>query len=214
MRWGDQSGLTLLELLVGLVLLSLLLAVISQASGSILRSWQWGQENFSAEPEIFAAKRIIRRQIISATPYNPDPRGGRVAAFWGNQSQVTFVSSQSLGSRAQMGLWFVRYSLEPQSSGDLALVGREWSARNEVWWEQATVPAQPVVLVGGVKSGRMEYQLYDERTRQYQYLNSWGQDQQGKLPQSIRLVMGRAEGEWVWEFPLACGGNRVYRVRR
>lgn len=209
-----QEGLTLLELLVGLVLFGLLMAVISQASGSILEAWRRGQESFAAEPELFAAKRIMRRQLISAVPYHPGSRPSRSAAFLGNPREMTFVSCQSLGSRARMGLWFVRYSLQADASGAMVLVAREWPAADEAWWEQASIPVEPVVLVGGITAASLEYQFHDPVRRQYQFLPDWGVSQAGRLPMAVRLRMARQDGEVVWELPLACGGSRVPRVGR
>ncbi|MCB2189623.1 MAG: prepilin-type N-terminal cleavage/methylation domain-containing protein [Deltaproteobacteria bacterium] len=201
-----ERGFTLMEMIISLVLFGLIMIILTSGSKVVFDSWlQSGHRSFK-EQELWSLNRLLERQIMSATLFKPS--GGeraRAIAFVGGPGSVTFVTCESLGSRAKVGLWFVRYSFQAASRGNVALVSQEWPALEPNWWLSNNPPVPRVTLLSGLVSGKFSYKKVDpQRPSDSQYLPDWPDAPAGKAPMSILVDLNFGEYQVQWEIPLAC----------
>jgi len=107
-RPGDQdAGFTLLELLVGITLLSLLSFLLTSSLRFGLTAWTRGGEHLERIDNGLLAQNFLRRVIGDAYPYfhslGPDHRGGQVE-FTGSRRSLRFLASapEALGGRGHV----------------------------------------------------------------------------------------------------------------
>lgn len=112
-----QAGLTLLEVLVSLVLLSTVLVAVYGALRMGLRSW----ESLSARHAEAASERVVRnllsRQVQLLLPLTDSRRDPPLALFDGDRQRVRFAAPLAHATRGQ-GLYLVELELQARR-GDI-----------------------------------------------------------------------------------------------
>lgn len=200
-----QDGVTLLEFLVGLVLFSLLVAVLSATGKSVFKSWERGGNVVLRQMDFWSGVRLVQRQIVSTVAFHPGSGRMQEIAFWGQPRRITLVTSLALDSRGLAGLWLVRYELEPdQKAQAKRLTVRQWPAFGQHWWQEGEVPAESTILITNLEKAEFSFGSYDHATQKWQYYTTWPFAKDGRLPHVIRLS-AQVKGKNIsLEFPLAC----------
>lgn len=111
-----DSGLTLLELLVGLAIMGMMAVIISQALNLGIRAWEKG-DSLTGSSEVQAFDwQLISRQIRSIYPAKSEKNQ---IFFKADKNEMSFVSAFSLRMADRMGMVRVIYRLERDSSKDV-----------------------------------------------------------------------------------------------
>lgn len=190
---------------MGLVLFSLLVAVLSATGKSVFKSWERGGNAVLRQMDFWSGVRLVQRQIISTVAFRPGSGRMQEIAFWGEPHRVTFVTSLALDSRGLAGLWLVRYELEPdQKTNARRLTIRQWPAFNQDRQQEGDVSAESTTLLTDLDRAEFTFGSYDHVTQKWQYYSTWPFAKEGRLPHVIRLSAQLKGKSISLEFPLAC----------
>lgn len=118
----DQTGFTLLELLIAMTLMAMVLAVLYGGMHTAIRGWDSSQRSAERLNEIGLVQDFIRRQLSqSLTLFRNDPDQGQVVEFLGEQDRLRMIGPM-LGHLGQGGLYVIELMTAMQgSSGQLRL---------------------------------------------------------------------------------------------
>lgn len=177
-----QSGMTLVELLVGLALFGLIAVTSLAALRGGIRLWHGGESDGAAIARIETVHGTLRRQLEDAA--NLADAGGAAVAFAGGTRQMDWVGRPPAASMPP-GLYALRLRLE---EGRLLLGWREFDPA-------ATLARQPpresVVMLEGIAAARLAYFGPDVGWQE-----SWSS---ARLPRLVRLHLEPVAGAtWRW----------------
>ena len=114
-----QSGFTLLEMLIAMVLLGMVLVVIYGGLNTSMKSWDKGNERAELINELRLVQEfffIFLRQ--SVTVYRNDPTDGRVVYFKGQSDELGWVAPM-LTYLGRGGLYFVQLDIVKEREGEV-----------------------------------------------------------------------------------------------
>lgn len=116
MRSRKQAGVTLLELLVSITIVSLLATTALFAWRASVSGWEKASVQLERDRAVLAAHEVLQEQVASMVPYEArTEQGGPVIFFQGEPRTARFVSRYSLTHRAASGLYLIEYHVtEPQ----------------------------------------------------------------------------------------------------
>jgi general secretion pathway protein J len=151
-----QQGLTLLEMMIALVLLSLLLMLLFGGLRLASRSWDRGSAFTDNVSQMQLVENFMRREISQAEPYRlkQDPQDPKalLAGYEGQSHRLRFVASMPAAA-ARGGLYVLTFALMPHGDGKALILLREPVDR-----VTSTISGQdgddtanaPLVLIDGV----------------------------------------------------------------
>ena len=121
-----EAGITLLEMLVSITIVSLLATTALFAWRAGVSGWEKASALLEGDRTVLAVHQLVSEQIASMTPYQaPLQQGGRVMFFQGEAETARFVSRYSLTHRGASGLYLAEYHVAEQQDGTRQLLFRE-----------------------------------------------------------------------------------------
>ena len=116
---AKQTGFTLLELLIAMVLLGMVLVVIYGGLNTSMQSWDKGTERAELINELRLVQEFLRTQLRqSVTVYRNDSTDGRIIYFDGEPEQVGWVAPM-LTYLGRGGLYFVQLDVVKERDGQV-----------------------------------------------------------------------------------------------
>lgn len=210
----DQTGFTLLELLISLTITAVIVTIVFGGLRVGLRAWEKGEEDTEFQDRYRNVLSLLRRQIISI--YIPPERRkseGEDDLFYfeGAQDSLSFVSRRSLlspnhtgGEMNRSGMVFVHYRISagPEMAGGRRLSFFEKNAGLLSLDNSAGLPAGEddfYQLIAGVGEIRFEYLKVlgvDAETGvpEWFWQPSWSFRDEKAFPRAVRITF-RAEPE-------------------
>jgi general secretion pathway protein J len=183
-----ESGFTLLELMVAMVLLALLGIALAQGTRFGLQAWNRLDRSIDRGEPIALTQSFLRREIEQAQPI-PVGGTGPIAqiAFAGGASELRFVAT--LPERvASPGLNEVTIRIGPGSSG--AVLSMSWRGfANEGAGGVKT-------LVGGIASGAFLYYGSRDGTSSPDWQEEWNDAR--SLPRLVALRLKFRDTQIAW----------------
>lgn len=199
-----QEGLTLLELLISMTLMSLILILLFGGLRLANRSWDAGQARAEETTEVRLVTRLLRRTLRQLVPTIVQDTMGAHLAFEGMGQSLTFTAPlpAHLGPG---GLYVITLSLnESGDAGQLRLVAHPY--RPESNSDAAGPGTETVVLVEGVQEGAFTYFGSPDPTQPPAWSDRW--DSPLRLPQLVRLRL--TTGSLAWPELTVALKNDVY----
>lgn len=174
-----QCGFTLIELMVGLTLVGLIVAVLAGAVRTGLFGANVVDERSQAIGDIRLAHRLIRRQVETARPVSwSDDRRTRIA-FDGTAERLDFITVIS-PQPGQGGPYAVRIARE----GDALVMSLQISS-GEAHAFDFSRHTERTVIMEGVRAVHFAYFGTDVRDSNAKWWASWtGRD---RLPQAVKV---------------------------
>ena len=116
MKRRQQHGVTLLELLVSITIVSLLATTALFARRAGVSGWEKASVQLERDRTVLAAHEVLQEQMASMVPYEArTEQRGQVLFFQGEPQTARFISRYSLTNRAASGLYLIEYHVtEPQ----------------------------------------------------------------------------------------------------
>ncbi len=109
----NQSGFTLLELIVSMTILSLVTVLIGSGFRLALDSWEKGETETEWTQRLRVLSMLLTQQLKSAYPYKVDDGNEKVVLFEGESDSMLFVTS--LADLNYGGFKWVRYSYKNET---------------------------------------------------------------------------------------------------
>ncbi|OPY79402.1 MAG: general secretion pathway protein J [Syntrophorhabdus sp. PtaU1.Bin058] len=179
---GAQSGFTLLELMISIVLLGLLVLVVSGAMRLGYRSLEKGERKTEVLERLTVSCTIIDAQIQSAIPVNVAAAGENPYVLRGTRDSVRFASSYSLLG-GQKGYVVVSYRVDTDTNNRHALYAQE-NVRG-------IGNGKEIKLLEGFDDIRFEYCLGKKADGREEWTEEWLYDM--KFPLKIRVHLLRGD---------------------
>lgn len=184
----QQTGFTLLELIVAITLMGLLLVVLYSGLRIGLNGWDSGERRAEATNRLRLAEEFLRRQLAqSITVYQFTEQQERIVAFAGQANGIEFVAPM-LAQLGQGGLYRVRIAVND---------GRLW-----IRW-RPYLPGDPeadeekeTVLLEGVSDSEWAYfgPEQDNDSEPPRWHSEWTNT--GQRPSLVRLNLSLTGESW------------------
>jgi len=185
-------GFTLVELLVGLSLLSLISLLLFGGFRFGLRAWEVGDDRIAAANEIAMAQHLLRRQLAEAQPVIIGSRlEGAPTLFNGDGDGVTFVAP--LPAHRGVGGFYIFSVATRDAPGGRQLLLRWQRFRADAAAGSDFDPKDESVLVNGIASVAIEYFGLPTEAAPARWLQRW--DGALGLPQLLRLRVAFPPGD-------------------
>lgn len=193
MRRAAQSGFTLVELVIAMVLLGIMISLMYSGITFSLRSWDAADANGRLVADRRLGENFLRREISEIFPMRwKDPMSVRYA-FEGSEHVLRFVSSRPAGV-SQGGLALASVGIEPDADHPKLrnLVMRRALADPDAADFSALDDAKPSVLVEDVSSVDFTYFGAENDFAEPRWWQSWPFP--NHMPSIIRLSMAAGDG--------------------
>jgi hypothetical protein len=220
--WPKQAGAALLELLAGMTLLGLLLALLNQSSYFIHLRWRELGQGPQMQERVFSCQQAMLRQVRSASVPSSGRAGGtgyssrqtQASGLVGDQTSATFITSQPLNREQGIGLWRVTYALEPGSRGQgLLLIAYLEPALADNSKSSQKPQLQPRILLQGLQQARFTYIDVDRSGKHLVSAERWPLKGGSALPAALHLEAIWHDETLDWHFPFFCSQTRVVSIR-
>jgi general secretion pathway protein J len=185
MKRAAQSGFTLIELVVAMVLLGAMMLMLYSGLTFSLRSWDAGDANGRLTADRRISENFLRRELSELFPMRwKDPMNLKFA-FEGESATLRFVSSRPAGI-SQGGLSLVGLAAEP--AGRLRnLVMRRAMPDDDAKDFKPLDRAEGTVLIADIDSVAFEYFGAENDFTQPKWSNSWTFE--GRIPEMVRVMI-------------------------
>ncbi len=189
----NEKGFTLLELLLGITILSLIAVIVGGTFRLGIRAWQRGESdvNYSQRQRILVER--LSQQIRSAYPYTIKIEDKRVVAFQGMPDSLWFITSSTSPSEA--GLKWVSYFTR-----DGSLIVNEGVIPDKKILDKV-IPNEGKVLDSEVSDLHFEYLSPHEK----EWEESW--DLTGRLPEAVKIKINQFQ-EFVIHIPFVTSNGK------
>lgn len=193
---NNQSGFTLLELLIAMALMGLVLVMLYGGLRLGMRSWDAGEQRAESVNEVRLIEDFIRRQLRqSMTVYREDPEQGQAVVFEGQADSLTFVAPL-LSYLGMGGLYVIQFDVvQNQGTDRLRMRWTPYRPIVESGLQTKKTPApEETILVNGVSDLQWEYFGVLEDNQEPQWYDRWPSVQQ--RPQLVRLNLSVRGQRW------------------
>ncbi len=193
MRRRTQSGFTLIELVVALVLLGAMMTLLYSGITFGLRSWDAGDVNGRRMADRRIGENFLRRELAETLPMRwKDPIELRFASE-GESHALRFVSSRPAGV-AQGGLALVSIEVEddPKHPGTTNLVMRRALADPDAADFTALAQVDPSILVEDVQEVEFSYYGSENDFADPRWFPAW--PYKSRMPGAVRVRMKATDG--------------------
>jgi general secretion pathway protein J len=131
---GDDGGFTLLEVIIAVTLVAIMAVALWAVTSLSIRSWNRGTEFIDVNQRHRSITTMLRKQMSSVFPIFTPPANTGAGQFTtsvgfllfnGTESDMQFVSLNSMHFGENPGLTLISYAIERQPQGSLSLVEKE-----------------------------------------------------------------------------------------
>jgi general secretion pathway protein J len=187
-----QSGFTLIELVVAMVLLAAMMLLLYGGLNFSLRSWDAGDTNGRRTADRRLGANFLRRELSELFPMRWKEPMTLKFAFEGEKHKLKFVSSRPAGI-TQGGLSLVGLEVEQEQGGRKHnLVMRRAMPDDEAKSFDPLDKAERNVLIADVDSVTFEYFGSENDFNPPQWTDAWTVPY--RIPEIVRLRIKDADG--------------------
>jgi general secretion pathway protein J len=186
MRRRVQSGFTLVEVVIAMVLLGSMMLLLYSGLAFSLRSWDAGDANGRRVADWRIAENFLRREVSEVFPLRWKDANFVKFAFEGERDHMRFVSSRAAGVSLG-GLSLVGLDLEAgvDARAPRNLVMRRAMASDDVNDFRPLDDAQRSILVAGVDSVEFSYFGSENDFTEPVWSDDWKFP--ARMPQMVRM---------------------------
>jgi len=185
------EGFTLLEMLVGLMLVGFILVLLFAGLRLGSRSWEAGEAHIAAASERAVIEKFLRNLLEQAFPLHWSVDGESVLAFHGERQKLEFAAPMPFRDGSSV-LQLVSLQLAQGETGQDLVV--RWSPVNKQEPGFAAVDeAEAKSLARQVESVSIDYFGSEDTTTEPAWREQWTSNT--VLPRLIRLHVAMANGD-------------------
>lgn len=192
-----ETGLSLLELLISLVLLTLIGTMSYPSLSTVFSAWRASSVAASASDD-YAGHRFLRQQLGRALPIYTLEQSSRtrLIAFDGGEEQVTFVSPLENFATIKRGLYASAFAIEEDKQDITQTLVFSYQIYRQGPFETFE-SRDPVPVLAGITAASFEY--LGPRSKKWQ--REWKDEK--TLPAAVRFSFtDREQIERRWTLPL------------
>jgi general secretion pathway protein J len=201
-----QRGLTLIEMVLAITILSLILLLLYHSTYTLSRTARAVESNVEYVDSLVATHRILRRELSQLQPVAlTDPRNAPVPAFSGHRDGMRWLAPLPV-HRGAFGLYWLELSVEGSGSSKRLILEYSPMMRDVAAPVGAPPPAAAadnrVVLLENVERLDCRFLLQEGGTRQALWLPDWSEAT--RFPAAVRIAVERsgAPDPVEWVFPI------------
>jgi general secretion pathway protein J len=188
-----QSGFTLVEIVLAMVLLSVMMLLLYSGLSFALRSWDAGDSHGRRTADRRIGENFLRRELTEVFPMRWKDATTLKVAFSGEAHRLRFVSTRPVGI-ALGGLALVSVEVEGDArKGERHLVMRRAMPDDEAKdfgpLDQAEKPA---IVIAGVDSVTFSYFGAENAFSDPKWMDTWPYTQ--RIPQMVRVSVRTDNG--------------------
>ena len=181
-----QSGFTLIEVLIGMSLLSLIMLLLFGSLRISARNWDAGEQRIAEVSQMAAVQNFFRRYLSTAKPVQQieeddidDEQSG--LAFVGGHDSVDFVASLP-ASAGRLGLQVFSVKLQSQDDSKAIIVAIKpfYPTADDEEWEK-----EEVELITGIRHFKFSYFGTLKQHEQAEWHEDW--KDQDELPYLVKV---------------------------
>lgn len=213
------AGFTLLEVLLAITLLALLLAGAMGGIRAATRAMHSGEQAIDRTNRLRVTQEFIRHEISRALPlaFGQEKGSGANFVFQGENDFLRFVAPMP-GHLSRGGAYVQSLELARGRNGMQLLFTHQMLNGFDLD-KLSTKDLEPVLLIDGIRNGRLLYRKYDDEGKLDDWTDDW--EDPSALPVMVRIELEMtAESGIVWptmDIPLVLdtsGGIRQFQSSR
>lgn len=192
-RRAQQSGFTLIEVVVALTLFAAALVLVFGVVRSTGRATERAEATAQRSERMRAVQGLLRSQLSSAmpVPMRIEPESGEAVFLVGEGDGVEFVGNMP-GYLSRGGPYWQRFDLVRGDDGlQLRFQFRQMTPDGPLEAERP-----PQVLLDGIRSARFEYRSLDDEMKPGPWRDEW--NYRAMLPPLVRLDVRFKDETRVW----------------
>ena len=180
-RRRKQTGFTLLEVLIALVLFSFILIMLYGSLYSTGHSWRASDIQARENDDRRLILSFIRRQVEQTSPIvQVDEKGNRVM-FQGDDSSLQFVSNLP-AHHAGSGIYFLKFAMRQD---ELVLNYLPLTTNKAMFEDDIFVETEEISLLKNIKAIDLDYFGRDAPDAEPVWRDEW--DNKDRLPELMRF---------------------------
>ncbi len=180
----NQLGLTLIELLISIVIVSIVLTLCTNGFTFGSKVWAKVDQRQASLDEISTAQRLVRKVLSEAIFYPIDEDQNRNKYFDGDQNKMIFLAPSP-----QYGLddYLYIYEIFKQKENGAYNLSIRYLPANTYFAGNANVANRDVKLIKNVKDIKFEYFGLSQSTGALNWYNVWRN--QSALPSRVSITI-------------------------
>ncbi|MEI7840412.1 MAG: prepilin-type N-terminal cleavage/methylation domain-containing protein [Methylococcaceae bacterium] len=203
---NKSHGFTLIEVLIGMTLLSLMVVLLFSSLTIGAKSWEQGEKKITDVNEIAVVQQFFNHHLAHATPqWNDfDPEKDRLFSFQGKKETLQFVAAfPASAERAGLQLFLLELKeKDKQRFISVTLTPFFPLAEGAEWFQD------DVELVRGVQNFELAYFGLNDETGEFMWHNEWLNKEQ--QPRLVRILLELDDGRYLPEMIVALNVDSSY----
>ena len=171
MKASKQAAFTLLEVLIGMSLLSVMMLLLFASLRTCVQSWNAGEKKIAQVSQAATVQAFLHNKLQMALPLEDASSEEKYFSFRGNAQQLQFVAAMP-ASAARLGLQLFNLSLVPvqDKQGDELRVDIKpfFTQSDTDQWQE-----EQVVILDNIHSLRFAYFNADETVGNAGWQDEW-----------------------------------------
>ncbi|MEI7796840.1 MAG: prepilin-type N-terminal cleavage/methylation domain-containing protein [Methylococcaceae bacterium] len=203
---NKSRGFTLIEVLIGMTLLSLMVVLLFSSLTIGAKSWEQGEKKITDVNEIAVVQQFFNHHLAHATPQWNDfePEKDRLFSFQGKKETLQFVAAfPASAERAGLQLFLLELKeKDKQRFISVTLTPFFPLAEGAEWFQD------DVELVRGVQNFELAYFGLNDETGEFVWQSEWLNKEQ--QPRLVRILLELDDGRYLPEMIVALNVDSPY----
>lgn len=189
----NQYGITLIELLISLVIISIVITLCANGFTFGNKVWAKVDGHQNNLDEVASAQRFLRKVLSEAVFYPIEDDATKDNYFNGDAEKMIFLAPSP-----QYGLddYLYIYEIFKQKEKDGYSLGVRYVPANSYFSGKARAADRDVTLISEVKNIKFEYYGFNQRTGALSWYESWLE--QSALPARVSIAVESFENSDTW----------------
>ena len=192
-----QPGFTLLEVLIGMSIMSVMMLLLFASLRICVQNWNAGEKKIAQVSQAAIIQNFLQSKLHATVPLDGDFLEEPQFSFQGSQNEIQFVAAMP-ASAGRLGLQLFKMNLQPagrSEAGSVLQVEMQpffpQGDSDESWVEK------PVIILRKIKSLQFGYFGGDSESRNSD--SSWQNDwtERESLPRLVSIDIEMVDGE-IW----------------
>ncbi|MBT3811818.1 MAG: prepilin-type N-terminal cleavage/methylation domain-containing protein [Gammaproteobacteria bacterium] len=196
-RQAKQPGFTLLEVLLGMSIMSVMMLLLFASLRICVQNWNAGEKKIAEVSQAAIIQNFLQSKLHATVPLDGDFLEEAQFSFQGSQDQIQFVAAMP-ASAGRLGLQLFKMNLQPSGRGEQ---GSYLQVEMQPFFPQGEGEEQgvekPVIILRKIQ--RLQFAYFGSDNAAKNSDSSWQNDwlEKESLPKLVSIDIELVNGE-VW----------------